>query len=355
MTWELADALALSLTAAIEDEGRRREAARGLARSVRHHDDPEASVRWSPNGTVRAGRMMLERSNADTARRLAQALELPWHEQGERLVSLCADLGMPLIVGWDVEPGRRLYKLYANASDASVEHRERLLAVLGLRAPAPPEVLGLNVHATRVEAKAYLQRRERSELEAFAEELSARLPSALRAPPDSPAWVLSLDLHASAEATPRALFLAGAHGDEAGIERALQELTGLTWRELRERLPFPAGPLRQLGWGLSGDVTAYAKPAGTAKPVVALEPQAIFSAGQHEVGLYVEPSEHAPRAFSRTERHALTFRTRAGSPGRLIEVLGAWAESCVRAAEMQGREPDFTDPPAPWKRIVQPR
>ncbi len=301
--------------------------------------DLEASVRIDAKGVVRGGRMMLERARAATGEAIAAGLGLPWTDEARALTACCASLGLPLIVGWDVSGAAPLYKLYANASDASAAQRETLHARLGIAgAPLRGQILGLNVGEASA-IKLYVQRPTAAELPE-----GAPMPAALRDAVGA-AWVASFDV-AGAEVTPRAIFVATLHDQERSVLEALEALSGRRWPELRPAFPFEPGPLRQLGWSTEGSVTAYAKRRGAAAPVHALAPMAIFRRGEVEVGLYVTPSVDTPRAFLRTAAQALTFRTRQGTPEEAsLEALGRWA-----AARLEAEEP-LDAPPAGWTRI----
>lgn len=350
----LVSSLARSLAPAFGGPERAQRLAQELTAQVRHPDDPEASVRWSLDGTIRGGRMMLERVSLAAVRRLAAGLELPWPEPCERLGRACERLGLPVIGGWDVGSDRARYKLYANASDASAIQQRRLAEVFGWRGAEPPQVLGLNVAAGGVERKIYLQRPSRAALERSTGDALV-LPSALGHYEAPTTWVASLDLTDSGAAL-RAVFVAVHDGAQPAAERLVHALTGVSWARLAGHLPFEPGPLRQLGWGVDGRVTAYAKPAGTAAPVHALAPHAIFVAGRVEVGLYIEPSARTPRAFARTAQHALTLRERAGrAPGPQLERLGRWAQARVFESEQRGVAPQLDQPPAPWRRLLVDR
>ncbi|MEM9457563.1 MAG: hypothetical protein AAGF11_25515 [Myxococcota bacterium] len=352
----LASSLSQALAPAFDRPEPAQSLAQELAAEVRNPDDPEASVRWSPDGTIGGGRMMLERVSLVAVRRLAAGLALPWPEPCERLGRACERLGLPVIGGWDVGSGRARYKLYANASDASATQQRRLAEVFAWRGAEPPQVLGLNVAAERggIERKVYLQRPSRGALERSIGH-ALELPSALEKYDAPTTWVASLDLTDSSAAL-RAVFVAAHDGAQPAAERLVHALTGVRWARLAEHLPFVPGPLRQVGWGVDGRVTAYAKPAGTAAPVHALAPHAIFVAGRVEVGLYIEPSARTPRAFARTAQHALTLRERAGrAPGPWLERLGRWAQAQVFESEQRGGAPRLDHPPAPWRCLAAER
>lgn len=343
----LVEGLAAALAPAFDGaSGEARALAEAVAAAL-STADPEASLRIA-DGRVRGGRMMLERADAACARRIAEGLALPWTPLAEAVVASCRALELPLITGWDVGAPAPVYKLYANASDASVERRQELGRRLGLSGGPPAHVVGLNVAREAAQLKVYRQA-ERLEAPGGA---PVPVPEAFAAI-DAVAWVASHDVRGEAQPL-RALFAAPAHDGAASAREALRALTGISWEALADRFPFAPGPLRQLGWSPSGAVTVYAKRRGAAAPVHALSPVAVFRAGDVEVGLYVAPTADAPRAFVRTERHALTFRTRQGDPpGPAIEALGRWAAARVARAERRGERPSFAGPPPPWVRRTE--
>lgn len=341
---ELAPALARALAPAFAGEPERARALGvELAARVSRPDAAEASLRVA-SGVVRGGRMMLERTDASVARRVASGLSLPWTARCEALVEACEALSLPLITGWDVG-GPPLYKLYANASDASDALRRELARRVALPEGLPaPWVVGANVGAAGARLKLYVQHATPADIH------EADLPPALSAI-EAVAFVASFDV-VDGRASLRAVFAATRHGREGSAEAALLELAGVAWPALEASFPYAPGPLRQIGWAPSGEVTVYAKRRGAAPPVYALAPTAVFRAGAVEVGLYLEPRRDGVRAFVRTERHALSFRDREGmaSPAEL-EALGRWAAEQVSRAERERSGPDLSSPPAPWSRV----
>ncbi|MBX3184942.1 MAG: hypothetical protein KF915_20135 [Polyangiaceae bacterium] len=348
------------------------DAARALATTtlgvIRSPDSLEASIRVA-DGQVRGGRMMIERAPAELGRAIARSLGVPRLEACERVIEATEALSLPLIVGWDVASRSPLAKLYANASDAGEALRAELARRLGYEsqrfdpessdvgtpqvagraawATSPPHVVGLNAHQDGAQViKLYHQHRARPEI-------AVTLPSALRELTGASGWVVSHDLTPTGLAL-RAVFAATRHQNQEALEAACGELTGQPFSALAAHFPFPVDTLRQLGWSPRG-VTLYAKPAGTAHPVHALEPAAVFSAGAVEVGLFIEPSEHTPRAYLRTRAHALSFRARSAEESpTLLAQLGAWAAARVSEWEaLPGRaaSPDLSEPPAPWRRL----
>jgi hypothetical protein len=316
----------------------RSELARTLAGRVGHPDDPEASLRFQ-NGELRAGRMMIERSDVETAKALAAGLGLPWTTQAQTLCQLTVELELPLIIGWDVQPDALLYKLYANASDRALEVRAELARTLQVTSADPPHLVGLNVSHGGGHLKAYFQRPSAPAMVARAE----------LAPEAIAGWIVSADVRGDS-LDPRAVFAAISDSHRSEAERVIEASTGLSWSAVAARFPFEPGPVRQIGWGRDGSLTIYAKRKNAAPALHGLEPIAIFAAGEVEVGLHLEPIETTPRAFARTRRAALSFRARSGQPGGVeLERLGAWAEARVTEGETSGLAPVFDQPPAPWK------
>lgn len=309
--------------------------------------DAEASLRIGPDGSVRGGRMMLERAGADVARRIADGLALPWAPQAVAIVDACDVLRLPLIAGWDVGGATPKYKLYANASDASGAKGAELLRRCSV-APRPgAAIVGINVGHSGVETKLYVQRPSLADLG-----LALEVPAAFAAI-EAAAWVASYDM-GEGRGTLRSVFAATMHDREASAEAALRTLRGVDWASLEGSFPFAPGPLRQLGWAQSGEVTVYAKRRGRAVPVHALAPLAVFRRGDCEVGLYVTPGADTPRAFLRTAASALSFRTRSGAPeAAALEALGAWAQERVAGVEeLAGAEAaDLRVPPGGWVRV----
>lgn len=329
-------------------EGEAAHLARLLAPRISAPRSAEASLRIAPDGSVRGGRMMLERVDAELARSVAEALTVPWVGACEALVGAADTLGLPLIVGWDLGRQTPLFKLYANASDASKKVRHELVRVLGASID-DAHLLGVNVGEGVLEWKAYQQSRLRDDIRD-----AARLPSALAAV-DAVAWVASYDLSSIEEPhrAPRlrALFAAPAPSAQGRVAAAIHALTGSAWETLRATFPFVPGPIRQIGWAPSGDITMYAKALGAAGAPEALSPTAVFARDELEVGLFLEGLA-APRAYARTARHALTLRVRHGQPSpRDLDLLGRWATRRVEQAEREDRAPCFDDPPTPWAHV----
>jgi hypothetical protein len=152
----------------------------------------------------------------------------------------------------------------------------------------------------------------------------------------------------------RAFFLAFRSDRAVEAEALLATLPGWSRDRVAAALPFPPGPPRSLGITLADPErwTVYYKPAGDDTPVASLEPAAVFRAGAVEVGLFLEPTDRAPRAFARTAHHALSLRLREGtSRPEDLERLMAWAARSVRAAELARLPPAslLRHPPPPWQ------
>src|SRR5262249_10622174 len=125
--------------------------------------------------------------------------------------------------------------------------------------------------------------------------------------------VLSLDA-AGVASHPRAFFVALREPPAGAMWRCVRSLPGYDWRAIEALLPFaPAAP-RSLGLSLhDGTWTLYCKPRDSGRAPEALEPAAVFRTGAIEVGVFIEATEHAPRAFRRTARHAVSVRIREGT------------------------------------------
>jgi hypothetical protein len=256
---------------------------------------------------------------------------------------VAAELEIPLIIGWDAAPSGVIYKLYANASDRAVGERIRLARhfdLAGGESDEVPQIIGLNVSKRKTELKAYYPHPKPPDI---------GFPRVALAPEAVVSWLVSCEV-SRGTATPRALFAAISDSRRHEAELLVTSVTGSPWSTLAERFPFEPGPIRQIGWGRDGSLTVYAKAAGAARALHVLEPSAVFTAPGFEVGLYLEPSAGTARAFTRTARHALSFRTRLGEPSSAaVERLGEWAKGRVLQAERSGEPPRFDAPPDPWK------
>jgi hypothetical protein len=329
-----------------------------------HARDPacyEASVRRQRNGTLTAGRMMIEQASRQVLEAIAQALGVALPAFTSEWLGTSRHEGVPLIAGWDVRGGggERCVKLYVNASDLSRAARARLCAELApceLGGEEPPAVIGMNARADGdIERKLYVQSADALEL---AERVGARaraLAAAARAERADAGGVLSYDA-GDGVLRARAFFVALREPAEGRQWRCVISLPGHDARVIDRLLPFAAAPPRSVGISLADDAwTLYCKPRHSGRAPEALEPVAIFRNDEAEVGVFVEPTEHAERAFRRTDRHAVSVRVRAGAPTpQTLESLVDWFTARLRAAECDavGRPTHLADPPAPW-RVVE--
>lgn len=305
--------------------------------------------------------MMFEGVPFDVVEALADALDTALPPLASRLADAARAERLPLIAGFDaVVP---LVKLYVNASDASVPIRRRLRERAELTAPAEvldaPHIIGINARRDGpVGVKLYVQSRDEVELAAlvareipFAGDL-ARSCVAERAGAGAVAcWELS----SADTARPRAFFVAAREGSDAAVTRVAEALPSFHAGAVRAALPFAPGAARFIGVSAHAPpiFTLYFRPRG-ASPIVTLEPVARFRAGADEVGVFLEPIEHAGRFYACTSRHAVSYRRREGAPARaIIDALMLWVTSRVRSAEASDEDPARTltgpsGPPSPW-------
>jgi hypothetical protein len=316
--------------------------------------DYEASVRGGADAPLRAGRMMIERASPEILRAIASAVDVVLPPAASDWLALAPEHGLPIIVGWDLRDGsgQRCVKLYINASDAAAAVRAKLCAALAPGCNESPAVLGLNARADGViETKLYLQA---ADAVALADGLGRRvqaLAEAARAEGADAGGVLSLD--AGATVQPRAFFVALREPPGGDAWQCVRSLPGYDRRTIAALLPFPPAAPRSVGVGLSDTTwTLYFKPEGTGRAPEALEPTAVFRGGDVEVGVFVEPTAHAVRAFRRTAHHAVSVRVRAGAPvPEELESLVDWFTARLHTAEIECTEirRSVTDPPAPWQ------
>jgi hypothetical protein len=326
----------------------------------------EASVRGG-GGAPSAGRMMIERATIEVVGAIGSALDLDLPSTAARWLELAQREGVPIIAGWDLRGGgeRRCAKLYVNASDASLATRERLRAELlpNLRpAGEPPAVVGMNARADRVvETKLYVQSADAVALAEEHDERARSLAAAARDEGADAGGVLSCDVRAD-RIEPRAFFVALREPHDGQGWSCVRALPGYDAATIESLLPFPPAPPRSVGISLVDSPhlasrasalswTLYFKPRDSGRAPEALEPTAIFRAADVEVGVFVEPTECAPRAFRRTERSAVSVRVRDGNPAAgALEPLVDWFTSRLRSSESGGaaRALRLTDPPAPW-------
>lgn len=292
----------------------------------------EASVRGAADGSVRGGRLMVERVRPKLAAALLERLGLEHDDADDALLVWAEEHGQPSIVGWDVGREPPVAKVYVNASDASEALRRSLGARLGLG--GAPHVVGANrgLEGQR-ELKLYEQH---ANAPAGAPEPLLRW--AERAPVAG--WVISLDAPAL---RPRAYFAA------LRPTRGAPELARLAgWGPAHDAaLPFPVGFAKSVGFDADGERwVAYVKPASAQPAGHDLEPTLVLRGGGVEVGLFVEPA--GGRAYAEVAGSALSYRVREGEPTPAsIEPLMDWA---VRILESAGAaEPEWAAPPAPWE------
>ncbi len=315
----------------------------------------ESSVRGGKGCELTAGRIMVERSPPELFAAIAKALGVSPSRGADEYLEIAERENVPIIVGWDTRGGgvQRCAKLYINASDVSRRTRSAICAeLLSDRCfEEPPAVLGLNCRADGIEEKkAYLQQADAVALSQTVSESATRLARAAQRDGASSGGVLSLDVH-SDSVVPRAFFVALREPPQATTWQCVEELPGYDTAEIDEILPFePAAP-RSIGISLVDDRwTAYFKPSGSSRAPESLEPLAIFASDLGEVGLFVEPTAGAERAFRRTQRHAISCRIRSGEPPpEHLENLVDWF--CIRIDEAEPRnlaDLEIDSPPSPW-------
>jgi hypothetical protein len=340
--------------------------AAALAACARDPASYEASVRATPGGTLRAGRMMVEQATPEVLDAIASAVDVTLPPVTARWLELARQESVPLIAGWDLRGGgaERCVKLYVNASDASRAARVRLAAALAPDvAPGgePAAVVGMNARPDGVaETKLYIQS---ADAVALANGLGARaeaLAATARAEGADAGGVLSLDAVGGA-LRPRAFFVALREPPDDAGWRCVRSLPGYSLPIVESLLPFAPAPPRSVGISLDdGSWTLYCKPRDSGRAPQALEPAAIFRIGETEVGVFVEPTQQAARAFRRTERHAVSVRVREGDPSpQALEALVDWFTARLGASEHDGSRvaPPLADPPPPWRLVHegQPR
>lgn len=331
-----------------------------LAACARDPAHYEASVRCGPRGAASAGRMMIERASRDVLDAIAHALDIVLPAAVPRWLDLARQEGVPLIAGWDLRGGgqTRCVKLYVNASDASRSTRVRLRTALvpGLAGgDEPPAVIGMNARADGVaETKLYVQA---ADAVALASGLGARAQALAAAARDEGAdagGVLSFDVAGSALCA-RAFFVALREPVDGADWPCVRSLPGYDPRRLESLLPFVPAPPRSVGVSLGDDAwTLYYKPRDSGRAPEALEPAAVFRGADAEVGVFIEPTATAARAFRRTERHAVSVRVRDGTPApHALESLVDWFTARLRDAERDGAHiaTRLADPPAPWRTV----
>jgi hypothetical protein len=323
----------------------------------------EASVRGGKHCPLRAGRMMIERAADELLAAVAAAVDVTLPADAAHWVERARHEGLPLIVGWDLRgrSSRRCVKLYVNASDAGQAVRARLLKTLVTEAAGDhlPAVLGMNMGADgQVETKLYEQAADTQGLAQRCGERALVLARAASQEGADAGGVIAFDVH-EGTLRPRAFFVALRDPPGATLWRCVESLPGYDAHAIAALLPFAPAPPRSVGISLHDETwTLYCKPNGSGHAPEALEPVAIFRADGVEVGVFVEPTERAARAFRRTDRHAISVREREGAPEpQAIESLVDWFASRLRGAERDG-VPIVTrldDPPSPWRMVAGDR
>jgi hypothetical protein len=301
--------------------------------------------------------MMIEQASAELLEPLAQALGIVLPETKSLWLEHARTEGVPLIAGWDLRgrSGERCVKLYLNASDASRLVRTRLCRALahGVTSDGePPAVIGMNMRGDGVvETKLYVQSADAMGLALRVGAAAQALARAVREEGADAGGVLSFDA-ANDGLRPRAFFVA-LREPGRGTWRCIRSLPGYDACTMESLLPFAPAPPRSVGISLANDAwTLYFKPENSSRAPEALEPAATFCFGEVEVGVFVEPTAHAKRAFRRTERHAVSVRVRHGTPpAAAVELLIDWFTVRLRAAESDGSSiaARVTDPPFPWR------
>jgi hypothetical protein len=297
---------------------------------------------------------------------IADALDVALPPVASRWLTLAEQERVPLIAGWDLRGGgaARCVKLYVNASDASRAVRARLSAALApdVAGGDDPAVLGMNARPDGVtETKIY---RQSADAVTLASELGAAarsLAAAARQEGADAGGVVSFDATGAA-LRPRAFFVALREPLAGAQWQCVRSLPGYDAGRIAALLPFTPAPPRSIGISIGdGTWTLYCKPQGSSRAPEALEPAAVFRLGDAEIGVFVEPTEHAARAFRRTERHAVSVRVRAGAAPapQALESLIDWFTARLRAAERAGARvaAHLADPPAPWRLadLAEPR
>lgn len=308
-------------------------------------DQLEVSVRVGHDGVITAGRAIVE----NASERVFDVLGLRDDRFALELFTLANTLELPMIVGWDHGSASSKRKVYLNASNASVDLREKLARTLSL--PIVPHIVGLNVGDDRARTvKLYLQS---SNPLAFAKGWGASVT--VLASGD-----FASDGFASAVAcweltdrgiTPRAFCVKVRDG--LG-HKALEALPGCDPLAVTMALPKWASRVVFVGLAAhSRESTVYARapeiPVETVR-VRHSSPAAVFHTVDCEVELFVTAQGLRPEAFARTDRHDVAYTTVSGTPRREeIVALMHWAIARVETAEREHKDLEFHGAPEPWK------
>ncbi len=298
----------------------------------------ETSLRWLEGEAPSGRRMMIERLDAEDARALLSPVcKLP--ALADALLETARRERLFVIAGWDMA-GEPTWKLYLNASDASARLRERLRRQLlpsTMRGgPDAPHVIGLNLTQAHTEVKLYEQ----------GSTLFPDAPQAFRSWAASTAvsgFVRSFRLAEGEEARPKAWF--------AGLPTSPRPELSFwpDFDDARARVsPFEMGRITSVGISSAQERwTVYFKPKGHSVPQWSLDPFACFSNGHCEVGVYLEPTTIAERAYAKTARWAISYRMRDGrADGEAIDRLMSWFVAQV--AESESPPAKLNAPPEPW-------
>ncbi len=287
------------------------------------------------DGGIRGGRMMIERVDARTARALLELLPVP---VAPALQLIARGDGVPLITGWDTQRPAPVSKIYLNLSDASERLRTSVATSLGLS--GAPHVIGMNTAADGVERKVYRQ------LEAWPDDAPARLNSWARNL-ELAGIVQSFDVDHSNRLAPRAMFVAPC-GGQLPVD-VLATLPGWNDADFAAAIPYAWGQVRSVGFSHAGSRwVVYVKPRHHAAELWSLEPEVCVRCQGGELGIYLAPHDSSERAYTRTARHALSYRVREGMPTveAVTEVMD-WARRIVAHGEMDGAngKRNWIDPP----------
>jgi hypothetical protein len=205
-----------------------------------------------------------------------------------------------------------------------------------------------------IETKLYVQGADAAILASNLGAPARKLAAAARAEGADAGGVVSFDATGGSP-RPRAFFIALREPREASGWECVRSLPGYDAHAIEFALPFAPAPPRSVGISSSDSSwTLYFKPRHSGRAPEALEPVAVFRSDDAEVGVFVEPTENAVRAFRRTERHAVSVRVRDGQPQPLqLETLVDWFTARLRSCERDSARFDahLGDPPPPWRRL----
>ncbi|HJL32861.1 MAG TPA: hypothetical protein RMI62_27470, partial [Polyangiaceae bacterium LLY-WYZ-15_(1-7)] len=135
---------------------------------------------------------------------------------------------------------------------------------------------------------------------------------------------------------------------------ALRRLPGWDDATARAALPFAPGLVKSVGADVAGRFTVYVKPRAHDGALFRLDPVLCLAGPRGEIGLFVEPAS-APRAWARTGEHALSYRVRAGAPGRAeVERAMRWALAQLEAGALPPTPSAaaLAEPPEGWRVVA---